>query len=381
MEDVLLTYKEMDWRKELKENVIDANELADMGYIRPDEAEALNKVIDKYPMSIPRYYLGLIDKKDDSDPIYKMCIASLAEAGAGGSFDTSGEGTNTVMNGIQHKYDNTVLLLSTNICAMYCRHCFRKRLVGQSEEEILSFTERAVSYIASRKEVDNVLITGGDALMNSNRVIKRYLEALCDIPHVKYIRFGSRLPVVFPQRIYGDKELLELFETYGKQKTIYVVTQFNHPRELTKEAIRATDSLRQAGVPILNQTVLLKGVNADANTLTSLFNNLTANGISPYYLFQCRPVKGVKNLFSVPLLQAVDIVDETRARLSGVAKRFRFSMSHLRGKIEIIGKTSTNALIMKQHQAKENDNLNELFKVTVSPSDTWLDDDFIYESV
>lgn len=362
------------WQSELRNNITTLDGLKELGFIGND-TENLSKIIDKYPMSIPRYYLNLIKKKDLSDPIYKMCIASLSEGLAGGDEDTSGEGTNTISSGIQHKYDNTLLLLSTNMCAMYCRHCFRKRLVGQSEDEILKFTDEAIAYVKNHSEINNILISGGDSLLNSNKIIERYLENFSQIDHVKFIRFGSRTPVVFPQRIYDDPELLDIFKKYSKLKTIYVVTQFNHPRELTKEAIKATDMLREIGVPVLNQTVLLKGVNDNVKTLTSLFTKLASNGISPYYLFQCRPVKGVRDLFAVPLLTACKIVDETRAKLSGVGKRFRFIMSHVKGKIEILGKMDNNSIALKQHQAKEVEDLNHIFTIKVNDNSLWFNND------
>lgn len=369
------------WQEDLKNNITTAKELADLGYIPIKEAEELQKIIDKYPMNITRYYLNLIEKNDYSDPIYKMCIASAKEACDEGMSDTSGEASNTVENGIQHKYDNTVLLLSTNICAMYCRHCFRKRLVGLSEDETLSFVDKAVEYIKEHPEVDNVLITGGDSFLNSNRVIEKYLQQLSEIPHIKFIRFGTRVPVVFPQRITSDDELMEILKKYKTKKTIYVVTQFNHPKEFTEEAHNAIDVLREAGIPVLNQTVLLAGVNDNADILADLFNKLVEAGASPYYLFQCRPLKGVKSYFSIPLLDAVEIVDKTREKLSGVAKRFRFSMSHVKGKMEIIGKTKYNRIILKQHQAKDNEDLNKFFTVPLEHGQSWVPSEFEFELI
>ncbi len=363
------------WQKDLKNNVTSVDALMEMGFIEKKESEKLQEITEKYPLSIPQYYLNLIENKSYSDPIYKMCIASIREGQLGGKEDTSGEASNTVMEGIQHKYDSTVLLLSTNVCAMYCRHCFRKRLVGQSEEEILKFADEAVEYVKNNKKANNILITGGDSLLNSNKIIERYLSKFSEIKHVKFIRFGTRTPVVLPQRIYSDPELIEIFRKYSKKKTIYIVTQFNHPKELTKEAITATDMLREAGVPILNQTVLLKGVNDNADTLSSLIIKLVANGISPYYVFQCRPVKGVRDLFAVPLLKSSEIIDETRSRLSGVGKRFRFIMSHTKGKIEIIGKTDENILVLKQHQAKDKSDINKIFTVKVDENSLWLSED------
>ncbi|MFA5450295.1 MAG: radical SAM protein, partial [Clostridia bacterium] len=276
---------------------------------------------------------------------------------------------------------NTALILSTNMCAMYCRHCFRKRLVGQTEDEILTFTDRALDYIDAHKEIDNVLISGGDSLLNSNKIIGRYLERLSKNPHIKYIRFGSRVPVVFPQRIYKDSELIELFTRYGKNKKVYVVTQFNHANEFTKEALQAINTLLSAGVPILNQTVLLAGVNDTPDTLATLFNKLAESGISPYYLFQCRPVKGVQNYFSVPFVKSVEIVDAARAKLSGVAKRFRYCMSHIRGKMEIVGLTQNKHLLLKQHQAKDMSEINRLFTAQITDDSNWLPDDINCESL
>lgn len=370
-----------DARERVKKNITTAEGLFKKGYIEENKIKELQEIADNYPMSIPAYYLGLIEKNDYSDPIYKMCIPSVFERGASGLFDTSGEGENTIGEGIQHKYDNTVLLLSTNVCAMYCRHCFRKRLVGQSEDEVLSFIDTAVDYIRRHSEVDNVLITGGDALMMSNKAIEKYLKLLTEIPHIKFIRFGTRVPVVFPERIIRDGELIDMLQSYRRLKPIYIVTQFNHVREITPVSTQAVKLFRTAGIPVLNQTVLMRGVNATVDDLCSLFNGLISIGISPYYLFQCRPVKGVKDYFAVPLLEGAEIVDETRARLSGPAKRFRYAMSHISGKIEILGRTKDGRLLIKQHQAKQNDNHNRILTVKLRDTDGWLADDFTYEEL
>lgn len=370
-----MTYRGADWREELSDAVSSVDELADLGFVAKDKLPALKKVAQRYPVSVTRYYLNLIRKKDYSDPIYRMCIVSEDEKIPEGAKDTSGETENTVSDGIQHKYQNTVLLLSTHRCAMYCRHCFRKRMVGQSEEEILKFSDIAIEYIRNNPTVDNVLISGGDALLNGNRVIRRYLDGLTAIPHVRFIRFGSRAPVVLPQRITNDPELVEILSHYGKMKKIYLVTQFNHTREFTKEAVSAVGLLQRAGIPVLNQTVLLKGVNDDAGELTGLFHSFAEYGISPYYLFQCRPVRGVKKLFSVPLKKGCELVDRVRANLSGIAKRFRFAMSHVRGKIEIIGKMEDGRILLKQHQAKDKEDINNIFSVEVGDEDCWLNDE------
>lgn len=368
------------WQEELRNNITSAEQLVNMGIISKDKQEEIEKVIQLYPMSIPRYYLNLIKNFDGTDPIYRMAIAGSNELSDSGRFDTSGETQNTVSEGVQHKYQNTALILSTNICAMYCRHCFRKRMVGLSDAEVISLSEEAIEYISEHPEIDNVLISGGDSFLNSNKIIEMYLKKLSDNENIKFIRFGTRTPVVFPERITKDSELIEILKKYSAKKSIFIVTQFNHPNELTSESGEAIRMLREAGIPILNQTVLLKGVNAKVDTLVNLFNGLLENGVNPYYLFQCRPVKGIKDFYALPLKEAVDLVDEVRTRLSGVAKSFRFIMSHITGKIEIIGK-SENRMVMKRHQAKDASDINTLFFVEVRDDSRWLADDFKFEEL
>ena len=202
----------MSWQKELENGVRSMEQLAPKLGLSPEEAQRREEIAKRFPMMITPYYLSLVDTSDPDDPIGRMCIPSLNELDPGGSFDTSGEASNTKLEGLQHKYPPTVLLLSTNRCAMYCRHCFRKRMVGLSEDELNRRADEAIAYVAKHEEITNVLISGGDALMNPNSVIERYLEGLCAIGHIDLLRFGSRIPVTLPERIYGDEELLELVE-------------------------------------------------------------------------------------------------------------------------------------------------------------------------
>jgi KamA family protein len=281
---------------------------------------------------ITPYYLSLADLSDPDDPILKMCLPSPDELAPGGSLDTSGEADNTVLEGVQHKYKPTALMLSTNRCAMYCRHCFRKRLVGLSEAELNKRVDDAVNYLRAHKEVSNILISGGDSFMNSNRIIERYLHDLSQIDHLDFIRFGSRIPVTLPERIYGDSEFLDLFAHYAEKKAVYLVTQFNHPRELTEESLKAIRAMTARGVAVKNQTVLLRGVNDNAETLAELMRGLTRFGIAPYYVFQCRPVSGVKGRFQVPLQRGCELVDAAKSKQNGFGKCFRYAMSHPLGK-------------------------------------------------
>lgn len=244
------------------------DEIQDAIGMSDEDAERMKEIVAEYPMAVTDYYLSLIDPADAKDPIRKMCIPSLEEFSDEGESDTSGETDNTVMLGVQHKYPFTALILATNRCAMYCRHCFRKRMVGATEAEINSNFLATVDYITHHKEINNILITGGDSFMLTNEMIERYLETFTDMDHLDFIRFGTRVPVVFPDRIRKDGELQEIFRKYSKKKQIYIITQFNHPRELTEEAVDCIRIFREMGIIVRNQTVLLKGINDDPEVLS-----------------------------------------------------------------------------------------------------------------
>ena len=365
----------MDWAKELEQNVTTVEDLEEklMLHFTKEEKEKLNEIIDTYPMSVSRFYLSLIEIKDENDPIRRMCIPSVQETDMNGSLDTSGESDNTVVTGLQHKYKQTALILSTNQCAMYCRHCFRRRLVGLSSAEIIRHMDEIVAYIKNQKEISNVLISGGDSFLNTNTTIKKYLEKLSAVEHLDFIRFGTRVPVTFPMRIYGDNELLKILKEYNKRKKIYIVTHYNHPNELTESSRRAIDALTDCGVIIKNQTVLLKGVNDDSKILADLINKMTGWGIIPYYIFQCRPVSGVKNQFQLPLIKGYKIVEEAKARLNGQGKCFRYVLSNRNGKIEILGILKDNTMVYKYHESKEEVNYGKIFMKAIGNDQCWIE--------
>ena len=356
------------------EEVIDSVEqIAHKLGLSPHETEKLKQVTQIHPMRISPYYLSLIDWNDPDDPIRKMAVPSLEELDLDGFYDTSGEAENTKMPGLQHKYSETALILSTNRCATYCRYCFRKRLVGLPTKEILKRFEDAADYIAEHEEINNVLVSGGDPLVLSNEVIKKFLETLTKIEHLSFIRFGSRTPVTLPSR-FTDPELLSLFKRYSQiDSRLYVVTQFNHPREITPQSVSAVSKLINAGVLLSNQTVLLKGVNDNSETLATLMNRLVSIGVTPYYVFQCRPVKRVKRHFQVPICEGVRIVEKAKAKCNGHSKRFKYIMSHKTGKIEILG-IMKGKIYFKYHEAKNRKNLGVMFKRRVDENAGWLDD-------
>lgn len=365
----------MSWQDELRNGYRTAEQLAPLLHWSPEETARRAEIAERFPVLITPYYLSLVDTEDPEDPIGKMCIPSLAELDPGGSFDTSGEADNTKLEGLQHKYAQTVLLLSTNQCAMYCRHCFRKRMVGLSEEELNKRVDEVTAYVREHREITNVLVSGGDAFLNPNHILERYLRELTAIDHLDFIRFGSRTPVTLPERIYGDQEFLDLFAKYAQRKSLWVVTQFNHPRELTEQAQRAVRALIERGVLVRNQTVLLRGVNDSGETLGALLSGLTRMGVVPYYIFQCRPVTGVRERFQVPLSEGIRIVDSAKARQNGFGKAVRYAMSHPRGKIEILCQGPDGETLFKFHQSKDPADSAKAFTVKLKPTDAWLDDD------
>ena len=362
------------WENELKEGITTIAELREFIELTPTEEMQLQKIIEIHPMRITRYYMSLIDRNDPNDPLKKMVVPSEGEFDLSGSYDTSGERENTIMPGLQHKYAQTAFILSTNRCAGYCRYCFRKRLVGLPTQEILHRFSDAVKYIEEHKEINNVLISGGDPFVLPTQVIAEFLEMLSPLPHLDFIRFGTKVPVTLPDRILEDEELLSLLRNNSlEDRRIYVVTQFNHPKEITKKAIDAVDTLIRYNLIVNNQTVLLKGVNDNPEILAQLHNKLVSIGVNPYYVFQCRPVKRVKNRFQVPLFRGYEIVENAKKKLNGNSKRFKYIMSHQNGKIEIMG-IMDDYIYFKYHQAKVPANIGKFFKRKLNKTAGWLDD-------
>jgi len=357
----------------MENSIFSIEQLKQFTDFSPSEEKKLEKIVQKHPMRVTPYYLSLIDWENPNDPIRKMAIPSIKELNLEGSYDTSGEAENTKMSGLQHKYSQTALILATNKCAMYCRHCFRKRLVGLQTKEILDRFEDAATYIKKHENINNVLITGGDPLVLKNEIIEQFLSILSELPQINFFRFGSRAPVTYPSR-FEDKKLLQILAKYcHPNRRVYVVTQFNHPKEITKQSIRAINNLMKAGVIVSNQTVLLKGVNDNPTTLATLLNELVRIGVVPYYLFQCRPVKRVKRNFQVPLCKAIEIVEDAKKQCNGHSKRFRFIMSHRLGKIEILG-IFENKIYFKYHQAKNKNKIGKIFTRPVNENAFWLEE-------
>ena len=363
-----------DWKQELKESIRTVEQLNKYLQLSPREERQAEQVIQRHPMRITRHYLSLIDKNDPDDPIRKMVVPSAEEFNLLGQYDTSGELANTKMPGLQHKYAQTALILATNRCATYCRYCFRKRLIGPDTKEIISRFDDAAKYIAQHSEIDNVLVSGGDPLVLANEVIAQFLEKLSLIPHLSFIRIGTRVLITLPDRILADGEFIRLLRNCSlHEKKIMIVTHINHPKEITKKTIMASNLLMRSAVALSNQTVLLKGVNDDPVTMADLQRRLVSIGIQPYYVFQCRPVKRVKHNFQVSLYRGLQIIETAKKMLDGPSKRFRFVMSHRTGKIEILGIMGNN-IYFRYHQAKNTSMLGRFFGCKLDKTAGWLDE-------
>lgn len=334
----------MSWKAEFY-NEIKEDKLTDCSEFFNTFSREYYLVSNIYPMRLPQYYYE-VAKKSRGSCLLKTCIPSCNELLDDGEEDTSGEGSNCVIKGVQHKYKNTVLILTTDECAMYCRYCFRKRMVGGRGDETVENIDKIYEYISVHPEVDNVLLSGGDVLMLDNSVIEGYLSKLCAIPQLDFLRLGTKIPVVYPNRIASDTELLQILKHYSKKKTIYMITQFNHPDEITAKVQEVIRLIRDTGVILRNQSVLLKGVNDNYHILCELMNRLVSIGITPYYVFQCRPVKGTGGMFQVALDEGVKIIEKTKEKLNGIAKSFRYICSIPMGKAEIIAIQNDKVLYM-----------------------------------
>ncbi|MCH5584757.1 KamA family radical SAM protein [Shimazuella sp. AN120528] len=341
--------------------------------IPEEKRKILSTITDEFVFRVNDYYLSLIDWDDPNDPIYKLIIPQEAELDEYGSWDASDEHLNYTVAGCQHKYGTTALLLVSEVCGAYCRFCFRKRLFRNDISETSLDISKGLDYIRSNENINNVLLTGGDSLILSTRKIEQILQSLRQIPHVKIIRFGTKLPAFHPKRIYEDEELLKILERYSTlENRLYVMAHYNHPRELTVEAYRAIEALQKAKVTVVNQTPVLKGINDNPAVLTELLDKLSWAGVTPYYFFQNRPVKG-NSSFVLTLKEAYEIIENAKAKTSGLGKRVRYVMSHSSGKIEILA-INNGKIYLKYHQAR-NPKFYGHFMVLDCPDEAaWFDD-------
>ena len=341
--------------------------------LRPDEREELEEVGQKFVFRSNDYYQSLIDWSDPKDPIRRIVIPDVQELDEWGQLDASNEEKYTKVKGLEHKYTSTALLLVNEVCAAYCRFCFRKRLFMNENEEVTKDVSEGIEYIRRHPEISNVLLTGGDPLIMSTSKLAPIIQKVREIDHVKIIRIGTKIPAFNPYRILNDPSLHEMIRTYSTgEKKIYIMAHFNHPRELTPVAVEGLNMLMQSGAIVVNQTPMIQGVNDDPDVLAELFNKLSYMGIPPYYVFLCRPTLG-NETFSVPIETGYEIFEKARAKCSGLAKRARLVMSHETGKIEVVG-VSEGQVFFKYNRSADSENDSKFLVFESNPEACWFDD-------
>ncbi len=341
--------------------------------LKDKDRSNLQKVCEKFAFRANEYYLSLIKWDESDDPIRRIIIPDPAELDSTGILDASNEMKYTVVHGLEHKYEHTVVLLINNTCGGFCRFCFRKRLFMNGNDEVERDISDAMAYISEHKDISNVLITGGDPLLLSTGRLDKIIGNLRTLDHINVIRLGTKIPAFNPYRILNDPSFPVMLEKYSlPDKKIYLVAHFNHSRELTVQALEAMHLVQKAGVAVVNQTPLLRGVNDSPEVLAELFNRLSFAGIPPYYVFQCRPTQGNSHL-AIPVEEAYKIFEKARMKGSGLAKRARLSMSHSDGKIEITGMTK-DTIIFRFHRSADPSKKACIQIFKRNPKAYWYDD-------
>ena len=305
-----------DYKWQLKNVIKDVPTLDKVVKLSAAEKGDLKKCLNKFTMAITPYYAALMDKKDKNCPVRMQAIPRALELNDDPSdlSDPLHEDVDSPVPGLTHRYPDRVLLLVTNICSMNCRHCTRRRFVGFEDVHMASANlDKAIEYIRKNKMVRDVLISGGDPLVLTDAALEAIIKRIRAIDHVEIIRIGSRTPVVMPMRITDD-----LVEMLKKYHPIYLNTHFNHPKEMTAEAAEACAKLANAGIPVGNQSVLLRGVNDCPQTMKRLVHELLMARVKPYYIYQCDLSKGISH-FRTTVSKGIEIIENLRGHTSGMA--------------------------------------------------------------
>ncbi len=305
-----------DWKWQVKNRIETLEDLKKYVTLTPEEEEGVKKTLQTLRMAITPYYISLIDPNNPDCPVRKQAVPTGKETyqSPADLLDPLHEDEDSPVPGLTHRYPDRVLLLITDMCSMYCRHCTRRRFAGQKDgESAIDRIDRAIEYIAKTPQVRDVLLSGGDSLCVSDERLEYIISRVRAIPHVEIIRLGSRTPVVCPQRITDD-----LVNMLKKYHPVWLNTHFNHPQEVTKEAAEACAKLANAGIPLGNQTVLLRGVNDCVNTMKKLMHELVKMRVRPYYIYQCDLSMGIEH-FRTPVSKGIEIIEGLRGHTSGYA--------------------------------------------------------------
>lgn len=341
-----------NWKTMLSESITSPEDLKNKLKFKINTKE-IKEVTEKYPMCITPYYLNLIEKKDD--PIWKQCIPDKKELKNSNVMweDPLCEERDSPIPGLTHRYPDRVLFLISNSCAMFCRFCTRKRKVGVPIKNITKEQiEKGINYLKEHTEIRDVILSGGDPLLLSTKYLEWIISQIRAIDHIEIIRIGTRVPCTLPQRI--DKQLCNMLKKYHP---IYINTHFNHPREITEESKKACEMLADSGIPIGNQSVLLKGVNDDPKVMKELTQKLLKMRVKPYYLYQADLTAGTEH-FRTKTKKGLEIIRSIRGFTSGMAvPHYIIDAPGGGGKIPLLPKYLVSKkgkkLILKNYAGKE----------------------------
>ena len=303
-----------DWHWQVKNRIETLEDLKKYVELTPEEEEGVKACLGTLRMAITPYYLSLIQPGDPRDPVRLQAIPTAKELHQADSdlLDPLHEDEDSPAPGLTHRYPDRCLLLITDQCSMYCRHCTRRRFAGQHDAGMpVDQVDQAIEYIRNTPVIRDVLLSGGDALLCSDERLEYIIAKLREIPHVEIVRIGSRTPVVLPQRI--TPELCNMLKKYHP---IWLNTHFNHPNEITPEAAKACAMLADAGIPLGNQSVLLAGINDCVHVMKKLVNELVKIRVRPYYIYQCDLSMGLEH-FRTPVSKGIEIIEALRGHTSG----------------------------------------------------------------
>lgn len=305
-----------DWKWQIKNRIETLDQLKKYVSLTAEEEEGVRLSLSTLRMAITPYYIALIDPNNPNCPIRKQSIPTAAEVyqSPADLLDPLHEDEDSPVAGLTHRYPDRVLFLITDMCSMYCRHCTRRRFAGHNDcETTMERIDNAIAYIAKTPVIRDVLLSGGDALLVSDTLLESIISRLRDIPHVEVIRIGSRTPVVCPQRITDD-----LVNMLKKYHPIWLNTHFNHPDEITAESTEACAKLANVGIPLGNQSVLLRAVNDSSEVMKALMHGLVKMRVRPYYIYQCDLSMGLEH-FRTPVSKGIEIIENLRGHTSGYA--------------------------------------------------------------
>jgi lysine 2,3-aminomutase len=371
-----LIFKAMNWKEELIESIKISQHAEEWLPLSAVERDRISQAKQQFPMMVPVGYADLVDWENPDDPLRQLLLPSEWEVDDTGSFDTSGEEFSTIIQGLQHKYEQTAVLIVTQACAGHCRYCFRRRLMSRDVlvKETIEDLQDAIAYISMHPEIDNVLLSGGDPMICHTNRLKNIFKALAAIPHIWQIRISSKLPAFLPSRFTTDPNLLEVLQEYQSRFQIVIQCHYDHPRELTAASINALEALKKAGCLLTSQIALMKGVNNSVDTLTELFQRLHRYGVIPQYLFHPRPVKHATH-FQFPIVEGIELVEAVRKGCNGSVKRFRYILTHSDGKLELVGVIPGESmqLVTKWQQVRKGVKKPELMLVNIDKDTCWID--------